>query len=147
MVTYKTEIKFETKSQIEFVDITQSVRDAVDTSKIREGQVCVFVPHTTMGVMINHNETLLLQDFARVLYKLAPVDDRYTHDLFELKRGSALSDGRSNGHSHCKAMILGSSETIPVSHGEILLGARQSIFIVELDGSRKRDVVVQVMGE
>lgn len=144
---HQTEIQFETKSQIEFVDVTRFVREAVDMSKIRNGQVCVYVPHTTMGVMINHNESLLLQDFARVLSKLVPVDDQYTHDLFELKRTGALSDGRSNGHSHCKAMLLGTSETIPIARGEVLLGARQSILVVELDGSRKRTAIVQVMGE
>lgn len=144
---YKTEIHFETKTQIEFVDMTRFVRESIEASKISHGVVCVFAPHTTMGVVVNHNESLLLQDFSRVLYKLAPVDDQYTHDLFELKKSSVPSDGRSNGHSHCKAMLLGSSETIPFAKRELLLGPRQSIFAVELDGARKRNVIVQIMGE
>ena len=98
-----------------------------------------------MGVAINHNESMLLQDFMRVLYKLVPVDDQYTHDLFELKRDST-SDGRSNGHSHCKAILLGNSETIPVEKGKVRLTDRQNIFAVEFDGSRKRDVLIQVIG-
>jgi len=56
------------------------------------------------------------------------------------------SDGRSNGHSHCKAILLGNSETIPVEKGKLLLTERQNIFAVEFDGSRKRDVFVQVIG-
>lgn len=144
---YQTEIQFETKSQIEFVDVTRFVQEALDASRVRNGQICVYAPHTTMGVMVNHNEPLLLQDFSRVLSKLIPVDDQYTHDLFELKKSSGRSDGRSNGHSHCKSMLLGTSEVIPVMNGELLLGPRQSIFVVELDGSRKRTAIVHVMGE
>ncbi len=106
----------------------------------------VFSPHTTMSVIINHNEPLLLQDFMRVLYKAAPIDDRYTHDLFELTRGTK-SDGRSNGHSHCKVLLVGSSETIPVERGHLLLTDKQTVFAVEFDGARKRDIIVQVIGE
>jgi secondary thiamine-phosphate synthase enzyme len=98
-----------------------------------------------MGVMINQNEPMLLQDFMRVLYKLVPVDDQYSHDLFELRR-SRTADGRSNGHSHCKSMILGIDVTIPVEKGKLVLTERQTIFAVEFDGARKRDMLIQVIG-
>ncbi len=146
MKIFRERIEFETKSQIEFVNISDRVSGIVEKSGIREGQVVVFSPHTTMSVIINHNEPLLLQDFMRVLYKVAPIDDRYTHDLFELTRGTK-SDGRSNGHSHCKVLLVGSSETIPVERGHLLLTDKQTVFAVEFDGARKRDIVVQVIGE
>lgn len=145
MKIHREQIDLESKTQIQFMDITDQVQEIVDRSGIREGQVLIYVPHTTMGVAINHNESMLLQDFMRVLYKLVPVDDQYTHDLFELKRDST-SDGRSNGHSHCKAILLGNSETIPVEKGRVRLTDRQNIFAVEFDGSRKRDVLIQVIG-
>lgn len=145
MKIYKERIDLESKTQIQFMDITDQVQEVIDRSGVREGQVLVYVPHTTMGVVINHNESMLLQDFMRVFYRLVPVDDQYTHDLFELKRDS-LSDGRSNGHSHCKAILLGNSETIPIEKGKVVLTERQNIFAVEFDGSRKRDVVIQVIG-
>lgn len=146
MKIYKERIDLESKAQIEFMDITDQVGDIVERSGIREGQVLVYVPHTTMGVAINHNEAMLLQDFMRVLYKIVPVDAQYSHDLFELRRQSGSADGRSNGHSHCKAILLGNSETIPVEKGKLVLTERQNIFAVEFDGSRKRDVVVQIIG-
>ncbi|MEI7749380.1 MAG: secondary thiamine-phosphate synthase enzyme YjbQ [Candidatus Moraniibacteriota bacterium] len=146
MKIFRERIEFETKTQIEFVNITDRVAEVVEKSGIREGQVTVFSPHTTVSVIINHNEPLLLQDFMRVLYRVAPIDDRYTHDLFELSRGTK-SDGRSNGHSHCKALMLGSSETIPVERGHLLLTDRQTVFAVEFDGSRRRDLIIQVIGE
>jgi len=146
MKILRQRVEFETKTQIEFVNITEKVAEVVEKSGVREGQVTIFSPHTTMSVTINHDEPLLLQDFMRVLYKAAPVDDQYTHDLFELRRGTR-SDGRSNGHSHCKALFLGSSETVPVERGHLLLTDLQTVFAVEFDGSRKRDVIVQVIGE
>jgi secondary thiamine-phosphate synthase enzyme len=145
MKIYKQKIEFETKTQIEFVDITERVQEIVDKSGVREGQVLVYVPHSTMGVGINHNEPMLLQDFMRMLYKLAPVDDHYSHDLFELRK-ETMSDGRSNGHSHCKSLLMGSSETVPIDRGRLMLTDRQNILAIEFDGARKRDVFIQVMG-
>ncbi len=117
----------------------------VDASEIREGSLLVFAQHTTMAIAINHNEPMLIQDFMRVLYKTVPMDDHYSHDLFELRKNSK-SDGRSNGHSHCKSFLIGVSQTIPIEKGKLLLSSNQSIFAIEFDGSRKRDVIIQVMG-
>jgi secondary thiamine-phosphate synthase enzyme len=146
MKIHKQTIEKETKSQIEFIDITHDVDEVVSASGVKNGQVLVFSSHATASIAINENENLLLQDFQRLLYKLVPIDERYSHDLFELKR-TVRSDGRSNGHSHCKNFLLGVSETIPIEGGKMLLGGHQSIFFVELDGARKRDVIVQVIGE
>ena len=145
MKIYKQTIEVESKTQIEFFDITVKVQDVLEKSGIREGILLVFAPHTTMSIVINHNEPMLVQDFMRVLYKLVPMDDQYSHDLFELRKGSK-SDGRSNGHSHCKSFLLGVSQTIPVERGKLLIGSRQSVFAIEFDGSRKRDITIQVMG-
>ena len=146
MKIQKQTIVKESKSQIEFIDITHDIEEIITSSGIKNGQVLVFSPHATASIAINENENLLLQDFQRLLYKLVPIDERYSHDLFELKR-VARSDGRSNGHSHCKNFLLGASETIPVADGKMLLGEHQNIFFVELDGARKRDVIIQIMGE
>jgi secondary thiamine-phosphate synthase enzyme len=143
---HKQKLEVETKTQIEFIDITDRVQKIVDDSGVREGSVVIFVPHTTMGVAINHNEPMLIQDFMRILYKMVPMDDRYSHDLFELKKGATKSDGRSNGHSHCKSFLTGVSQTVPIEKGKIMITEIQNIFAVEFDGARKRSIIVQVMG-
>ena len=117
---YKENIEFESKLQVEFIDITDKVIEVIERSGIRNGQVTIFSQHTTLGLMINHNEKMLLQDFTNFLYKLAPADQKYAHDLFEIKKENK-GDGRSNGHSHCKATLLGSSETVPIAKGKIML--------------------------
>ena len=65
MKVYKEVIKFKSTAQIEFVDITEEVRQVIERSGVREGGVCIFLQHTTMGIIINHNEPMLMQDFMR----------------------------------------------------------------------------------
>lgn len=134
-----------TEKQLDFLDVTDKIEEFIETTGIENGVVTVFSPHTTSSVMINHDEEMLKQDLMRILYRLVPIDERYAHDMFELTN-KTKSDGRSNGHSHCKVMLLGSSESIPLEKGQMLLGEKQSIFFVELDGARARDFYVQVMG-
>ncbi len=145
MKIHQQKIALKSTTQIEFIDITSKVEESLAKTGIREGQVLVYSPHTTASVVINHNEPMLIQDFMRVLYRLVPVSDRYSHDIFELNR-SKTSDGRSNGHSHCKAMLLGASQSLPIEKGHIILSEKQSIFFVEMDGARSRNVIVQFMG-
>jgi secondary thiamine-phosphate synthase enzyme len=145
MKIHKEKINFQTKSQIEFVNVTDQVQEILERSGIREGQVLVFSEHTTMSVVINHYEPMLLQDFMRTLYRTVPVDGQYSHDMFELRRNSD-SDGRSNGHSHCKALLIDNSKTVPVERGKLVLGSKQSIIALEFDGARKRDLFIQVIG-
>ena len=142
----KQKIEVESSTQVEFIDLTDKVEEVISNSGVREGQVLIYSPHTTASIVVNHNEPMLIHDFMTILYRLVPVSDRYSHDLFELNRHSK-SDGRSNGHSHCKAILAGSvSITLPIEKGRMLLTERQNIFLVEMDGARKRDVIIQVMG-
>lgn len=145
MKIYRKKIEIKSSSSVEIIDITKKVEEVVSDSGVREGAVLVYSPHTSAGIFINHNEPMLLQDFSRVLHRLAPIDDRYSHDLFELAKRSK-SDGRSNGHSHCKTMLIGVSETLPIEKGHMIITEKQNIFMAEMDGARTRDIVVQVMG-
>ena len=51
-----------------------------------------------------------------------------------------------NAHSHLAAMLLGSSEAIPVTGGRLVLGQWQSVMLVDVDGPRERTVGIQCMG-
>lgn len=145
MKIHKQNIEIKSTTQIEFIDITDRVAEIIDNSGVREGQVLVYSPHTSSSVIINHNEAMLIQDFMRVLYRIVPLNDQYAHDIFELNKVHK-SDGRSNGHAHCKSMLLGVSETIPIEKNKMLLTEKQSILFVEMDGARTRDIIVQVIG-
>lgn len=140
------ELALESHTQFELIDITAGVKNALAQSGVKSGVVVIFAPHTTAAVRLNHNEPLLKQDLMKMLYRLAPIDMNYSHDFFEVRSGTK-PDERSNGHAHAKAFLLGSSQSIPLRDGQLLLGERQSVFFVELDGGRKRKVVIQIIGE
>ena len=51
-----------------------------------------------------------------------------------------------NGHPHCRHLFLGTSETIPLIGGELQFGTYQSVFLIELDRPRSREVLVSIVG-
>lgn len=146
MKTYQKKLQLETKKQFEIVDITAHVKTAVVEAAVKEGIAVVFCPHTTATIKINHNEPLLMQDFMKALYRLFPLDVSYSHDLFEVRTNVAPNE-RSNGHAHVKSFFLGSSENLVIQKNELQLGSKQSLFFVELDGGRSREVWIKILGD
>jgi secondary thiamine-phosphate synthase enzyme len=119
-----------TDERLSVLDITQAVRDEVPPEAT--GTVTVFSRHTTTGVTINEAEGRLLGDFERALDELVP-DSGWAHDEID-----------DNADSHLRAMLIGPSETVPVTDGDLQLGTWQSILLVECDGPRSRTVEVVV---
>jgi len=116
----------------QFVDITQHARLVVRESGIKSGVCRVFVPHTTAAVTINENaDPDVRKDILNRLEQIAPADGTYLH-----------SEG--NAHAHIKASIVGSSATVFVEAGQLVLGTWQSIFLCEFDGPRTRNLMIRV---
>ncbi len=134
-----------TERHLEFVDITDEVVQVVAEAGVREGFAVVFSRHTTAGIRINEHEPLLLEDMARLLEATVPTGN-YQHDDLTVRTVNLEDETRVNGHSHCRSLLLGASETVPVSAGCLLLGRWQRVFLVELDGPARREFVVQVVG-
>ncbi len=145
MIILSKKLEITTSKQFEIFDITKNVAKVVSDSKIKNGIVTIFAPHTTASIRINHFEPLLLQDIMKTMYRLAPMESNYAHDFFEI-RTEIASGERSNGHAHVKAFLMGASQTVPVVDAKMTLGHRQSVFLVEVDGGRKRNYIVTVMG-
>lgn len=141
---YWRTLRIATHEELEFVDISNDVRDMVRDLSVQDGLVVVFSRHTTAAIKINESEPLLLEDMARLLRTWAPPSNEYLHDDFTIRTVNMQPDERPNGHSHCQQLLLSTSESIPLADGELLLGPWQSLFLVELDGPRDREVVVQL---
>ena len=139
--------KVTTKSAPEFIDITNWVSECVSESNISNGFAVVFSKHTTAAVKINENEPLLLNDMAAFLEKIFPRKYDYQHNNFEMRTVNMNDDESPNGHAHLQHLLLGTSETVPVINGEIQFGTYQSVFFIELDHPRAREVMVHVVGE
>ena len=147
MITKSFCKRLKTKCAPEFIDITEWVAQCVADSKIANGFAVVYSKHTTAAIKINENEPLLLQDMAEFLEKMSPRDKGYQHNNFEIRTVNMNDDESPNGHAHLQHLLLGTSETVPVIDGKMQFGTYQSVFFIELDHPRKREVMVQVVGE
>jgi octaprenyl-diphosphate synthase len=139
-------LRFESSRATEFVDLTRRIRDEVQKSGLRTGRVHLQSLHTTLGLAINENEPLLLRDFQHLLERLAPGDAGYEHDDFARRYEIAL-DEPVNGHAHCRQLLLTGFATLLVEDGKLVLGRWQSVFAVELDGPRHRELAMQLDGD
>jgi octaprenyl-diphosphate synthase len=139
-------LSFETRHPTQFVDITDLIRDEVRQSGLKTGRVYLQSLHTTVGLAINENEPLLIRDFETLLERLAPTGAGYQHDDFTRRVDVAL-DEPVNGHAHCRQILLTGFATLLVEDADLVMGRWQSVFAVELDGPRHRELAVQLDGE
>lgn len=138
-------VHLRTQKPVQFVDLTELVAERVRRSGVGEGMVTVQSRHTTAAILVNENEPLLLADLEDLLERWAPVGGRYRHNDLAAREAPTL-DEKPNGHAHARALLLGTSVCLNVADGRIDLGEWQSVFLVELDGPRKRTISVQVLG-
>ena len=139
-------LRFKTSSPTQFVDITEQLRQEVRRSGLRMGRIHLQSLHTTVGLAVNENEPLLLRDFESLLERLAPSGAGYEHDDFARRFEIAL-DEPVNVHAHCRQLLLTGFVTLLVEKGDLVLGRWQSVFAVELDGPRNRELALQLDGE
>jgi secondary thiamine-phosphate synthase enzyme len=136
-----------TRYPTEFIDLTDRLEALVAATRLRVGILNVQTLHTTTAVVVNEHEPLLLTDFEALLEAAAPVNRRYQHDDTTVRTVNVTDEERSNGHAHCRALLLPSSACLNVAGGRLMLGRWQRVFFVELDGPREREVSVVAFGE
>ena len=118
----------------DFYHITPQVREAVAKSGIKEGIAVVFCPHTTAGITINENaDPDVVHDLLIGLAKAFPDRSEFRH-------------GEGNSSAHLKASAMGSSATVIIENGKLVLGTWQSLYFCEFDPPRNRKFYVKIMG-
>ena len=123
-----------TDSATEWINITDEVQKAVAASGVREGICVVFVPHTTAAVTINENaDPDVVHDLLIGLDKAFPDRSEFRH-------------AEGNSTAHLKASAIGSSATVIIENGKLVLGTWQSIYFCEFDPPRTRKFYVKVIG-
>ncbi len=116
-----------------FYNITAQVRQAVKESGIQDGACAIFCPHTTAGITINENaDPDVVTDMLFGLSKAYPDRPEFRHM-------------EGNSSAHLKASAMGSSATVLIENGSLVLGTWQGIYFCEFDGPRTRSYYVKVM--
>lgn len=122
-------IEVSSQRRRQFVDVTAFVQEAVAAAEVDDGVCQVYVPHTTAAVCLNENAD---PDVSRDL--LAAID--------AMIPGIRFAHAEGNSDAHLMATLIGASAVVPIEAGELRLGRWQAIYLVELDGPRKREVWV-----
>ena len=138
-MVFSDAISLSTKGFCDIQDITSSVSAIVSKSKIRNGTVTIFCKGSTGAVTTIEYESGVLEDLKKAVERIAPSSIPYAHD-------QRWGDG--NGFSHVRAALLGPSLTVPILQGSLALGTWQQIVFIDFDNrGRRRNIVVQVMGD
>jgi secondary thiamine-phosphate synthase enzyme len=124
-------------------DITADLQALVDQAGLGDGLLVAAGQHTTTALVVNENEERLLADIEAFFLQLAPADRPWLHNDLHLRPGIPADEPR-NAHSHLIALMLGNHLSLPVVAGRLGLGRYQSVLLVELDGPRQRQVLVQL---
>lgn len=127
------QITVKTTRRCQLLDITDQVTRMVHDEGQTAAAVLVSVPHTTAGITINEcADPSVAEDLLEYLGKLVPESSHYRH-----------SEGNSD--AHIKTAMIGSSVTVPLRDGKLLLGTWQGIFFAEFDGPRTRKVDISFL--
>ncbi|MDZ4723466.1 MAG: secondary thiamine-phosphate synthase enzyme YjbQ [candidate division Zixibacteria bacterium] len=122
-----------TPSREAMIDITLQVENAIEDAAFTDGVVVCFVPHTTSAVTINEDsDPDVKRDILHKLKREFPQQDGYQH-----------SEGNSD--AHIKTALVGSSATVIVESGKLILGQWQGIYFCEFDGPRTRRVILKLL--
>ena len=136
MKAYTEYLSFETKKRREMVHITPQIEEIVRRSGIRDGLCFVSPMHITAAVYVNDDERGLIEDIGRWLEALAPARPDYKHH----------QTGEDNADAHLKALLLHHETTLPITDGRLDLGTWQRVFYAEVDGQRRKRVIVKLLG-
>ncbi len=136
-------ISIQTSSSFSCHVITTQIESIIECGTQLEGVVCASGMHTTTALIVNEMEERLILDLEKWLNELAPPLQGYKHDDLHL-RDNIPEDEPKNAHSHMQALLLGNDVNVPFKNGKLQLGEYQDVILVELDGPRRRTVVVSI---
>ena len=126
-------LRLTTHEPCEMVNITAQVQNLVAQSGVKRGLCLICAPHTTAGIAVQEGfDPDVVRDTLKTLARLAPREGDYRH-------------AEGNSDAHIKALMTGSSQTLPVEYGKLQLGRWQAVFFCEYDGPRERSVWVQIV--
>jgi secondary thiamine-phosphate synthase enzyme len=129
---------FQTERRRDYINITAQVEDFVRRSGIRHGLCLVSPMHITAAVYVNDAEAGLIADIDDWLERLAPHEptSQYRHNV-----------GEDNADAHLKRHLLSHQVVLPITDGRLDLGPWEQVFYAELDGRRRKRVVLKAIGE
>ncbi len=136
MRVFQDEFEIKTSKRTEAIDITREVDRSVEKSGIKKGICLIFLPHATAALILEESESGLIDDIERMAQKIFPRGAGYQHDRVD-----------DNADSHLASGFIGQSRVYPIKDGTVVRGTWQNPILLELDGPRRREISVTIIGE
>src|SRR5512136_1141004 len=119
-------LEVRSRARSELIDITTEIKELLRKANVNNGVCHLFVLHTTAGITVNEGADPAVQrDINAFLSKLVPIDPYFTH-------------AEGNSDAHIKSSLVGTSQTLLIENGKLLLGTWQAVYFCEFDGPRPR---------
>lgn len=121
-------------------EITDKVARIVQESGVKTGVATIFIQHTSASLILYENaDGSARADLDSFFERLVPEDaDYFIH----------TAEGADDMPSHIRMVLTRTSETVPISRGELQLGTWQGIFVFEhRRAPHRRRIVVAVLGQ
>jgi secondary thiamine-phosphate synthase enzyme len=120
-------------------EISDLVREFVAGSGIDEGLLTIFCRHSSASLVIQENAApAARRDLERYFERIAPEDGDYEH----------VDEGPDDMPAHLRSALTATQLSIPVQHGEPVLGTWQGIFLFEhRRDTLERQIVLHLIGE
>lgn len=126
----KIKIKIKTKKNKEILDITEEIEKYL----VKIDGIChLFVLHTTCAL---------------TTADLDPGTDLDTLDFFEAiipKLKFRHPHDPNHAPDHILSSLVGSSLSLPIKDGKIVLGIWQRVVLVEFSGPREREILISLL--
>jgi secondary thiamine-phosphate synthase enzyme len=119
--------------------ITRKIEDLLDGS-VSTGLVHLFLQHTSASLCLNENvDPTVRSDAETFLDDLVPENyPKFRHTY----------EGNDDMPAHLKNMLVGTSLTLPIGNGRLLLGTWQGIYLFEhRDHASDRTIIITLQGE
>jgi len=121
-----------------FFDLTAEIVAFVTEAGAFEGQLTLFIRHTSASLTIQENaDPTVLTDLTTALDRLAPENGGWRHD----------TEGPDDMPAHIKTMLTATSLQVPVMKSKLMLGIWQGIYLIEhRRQAHRREIVMQFVG-
>lgn len=134
------EIQLEPKKRGVHLITREVMRQLSDLDQFEVGIAHIFIRHTSAALTLNENASPAVREDMEAHFNVMVPEGAsyYTHTI----------EGPDDMPAHIKASLLGSSVTVPVADGELMLGTWQGLYLCEhRNQGGPRTVVVTVWGE
>ncbi len=123
------------KTQKEVVDVTRILNDLFAKSGFLDGVAVLFLSHTSAALMVCDMDPGTEKDYLDAFDQIVPkLNYVHPHDP-------------SHAGDHILSAMIGTSLSIPVQSGSMVLGQYQRVVILEFNGPKERRLNVTFLAE